>query len=49
MNISDHYVIILVHFRQIGYEGVHISYSWHAMLANLYEFMIYVQTGSCMR
>ena len=42
MNIADNYVKILVYFCKISCEGVHLSYSCHEMLDNMYEFMIYI-------
>ena len=44
MTIDDIYVRMLVHFRQSSFEGLHLSYRWHAMLPNMYELMIYVST-----
>ena len=44
MTIDDIYVRMLVHFRQSSFEGLHLSYRWHAMLANMYEFRVFIST-----
>ena len=39
MNHDNNYVIF---FWQLSYEGLHLSYIWNEMFANMYEFMIHI-------
>ena len=38
MNIANNYVSILVYFRQLSFEVLHLNHYWHTMLASFFEF-----------
>ena len=44
MHIDDTYVSMKVYVIQLSYASLHLSYIRYAMLADLYEFTIYVYT-----